>query len=589
MPRPFAVEVTDDMRQPFALHDAAARGDLNGLRRLLSELPAGAINAYDGDKLTPLMQASNSGSAGTEMLQWLLANGAEVDAPSTREPHVGKTALAFAAADGDPAKVAALLDAGANLLYRRNGYGVLLDAVYGRTCGFGDPRLITLLELLIARGARLDDITQFHESALRVLSNRGRFDAVALLLEAGADASQLEWTALHQAIALGNLADMEIALTSSADLEGTDFWSRTPLLLAILSGDIAKVDWLLTRGARRDAVGRCGKPPLFYAIEGHHEPMLRWLIAQGFPPGLADQFGTPALTFAAESRNFAAVRILLDAGMSPNEQVGHLNALYSAADRDIALSLLEAGADPNDLDFEARRAIVGLVSEPSTKLIWASPSEFASGWRRRFGTTNPEEHADPFWRAMVISGVSAYSAACHFQPPTEGEHHPIWCAERFGQSITLLPDGRILQIGGEHEDSYDENFCIYNDVFVHNPDGSFHIYGYPQGEFPPTDFHTATLIGGRILIIGSLGYRGARSIGSTPVYALDTRTLHIVRVTTTGPAPGWIYRHRATLISPCQIQITGGRIATLRDGEETHDENAQLFVLDVEHMEWRTA
>jgi hypothetical protein len=34
--------------------------------------------------------------------------------------------------------------------------------------------------------------------------------------------------------------------------------------------------------------------------------------------------------------------------------------------------------------------------------------------------------------------------------------------QRFGQSLTLLPDCRAVQIGGEHEDWYDADFCIYN-------------------------------------------------------------------------------------------------------------------------------
>jgi hypothetical protein len=42
--------------------------------------------------------------------------------------------------------------------------------------------------------------------------------------------------------------------------------------------------------------------------------------------------------------------------------------------------------------------------------------------------------------------------------------------------------------GGEHEDFYDPDFCIYNDVFVHERDGSVAIYGYPESVFPPTDY-----------------------------------------------------------------------------------------------------
>ena len=61
-------------------------------------------------------------------------------------------------------------------------------------------------------------------------------------------------------------------------------------------------------------------------------------------------------------------------------------------------------------------------------------------------------------------------------------------AQRFGQSLTLLPDGPALQFGGEHEDYYDPDFCIYNDVFVHEGDGSITIYGYPESAFPPRVF-----------------------------------------------------------------------------------------------------
>jgi hypothetical protein len=38
--------------------------------------------------------------------------------------------------------------------------------------------------------------------------------------------------------------------------------------------------------------------------------------------------------------------------------------------------------------------------------------------------------------------------------------------QRFGQSLTFLPDGRAVQIGGEHVDFYYPVFCIYNDVLT---------------------------------------------------------------------------------------------------------------------------
>ena len=90
--------------------------------------------------------------------------------------------------------------------------------------------------------------------------------------------------------------------------------------------------------------------------------------------------------------------------------------------------------------------------------------------------------------------MTGYVANKHFGGPSSLDAGPVWCAQRFGQTVTLLPDGRAVQIAGEHEDHYDPDFTIYNDVFVHEPDGTIRIFGYPEAVFPPTDFHTATLV-----------------------------------------------------------------------------------------------
>jgi hypothetical protein len=49
--------------------------------------------------------------------------------------------------------------------------------------------------------------------------------------------------------------------------------------------------------------------------------------------------------------------------------------------------------------------------------------------------------------------------------------------------------GSVVEIGGEHEDWYDPDFSIYNDVFVYDGRGKIQIYSYPEKEFPPADFH----------------------------------------------------------------------------------------------------
>ncbi len=81
-----------------------------------------------------------------------------------------------------------------------------------------------------------------------------------------------------------------------------------------------------------------------------------------------------------------------------------------------------------------------------------------------------------------------------------------------------------MLIAGEHEDCYDPDFQIYNDVVVLHPDGRMDILGYPREIFPPTDFHSATLVGEQIFIIGGLSYPEERQAAKTRVYCLKLQT-----------------------------------------------------------------
>jgi hypothetical protein len=243
-------------------------------------------------------------------------------------------------------------------------------------------------------------------------------------------------------------------------------------------------------------------------------------------------------------------------------------------------------ADPRRLSHAGHRALCGL-EEGAETLAAISEEEFLRARTRAFGTSNPQHMREPFWEAMIRAGISGFEASESFDAGSPQDASPVWCAMRFGQSITLLPDGRIVQIGGEHEDHYDPDFCIYNDVFVHSGDGSIAIFGYPEAVFPPTDFHTATLVDGAIYVMGSLGYQGTRRYGQTPVHRLDVAKLRMERLDTSGEAPGWIYGHRAVLVAPSEIRVSGGKVVTTNGAEEVHTENARTFVLDIERLLWR--
>jgi ankyrin repeat protein len=563
----------------YELHQAVKKGNLDRVRELLSQ-PLRQIDMHQPDHKgwTPLMYAVSIPDSSTELLRTLIRHGVNID----------ETSVSFALSDLQ--KLAVLIETGADIRYQKeHGYDALINAAYGRNV-LHNPQLIEILNVLITNGVSLRGMTTYGESGIRVLSRIGRFDAVELLLKAGANPDDIKFTRLIEAVAFGSLADVAAVIESGAALEERDYWERTPWLIAIQMGDIPKAKFLLERGSDKKVRGRCGQLPLFYAIENGHVPMLKWLLEIGTDIEQTDDFGHTALITAVESCHDESVDVLLAAGANVNQESKTGTALAYASTRTISMKLMEAGADPQHLGGEGRRAILGYPSEPDRDLLEASASEFQQNRSRRFGTQNPEITNNPFWEGMTRSGISAYQAGILFEIENkfDGKYTPIWCAQRFGQSITFLPDGRIVRVAGEHEDGYDPDFCIYNDVIVHAPEGDVTIYGYPESVFPPTDFHTATLIGDNIYLIGSLGYQGTRQYGKTPVYRLDTTTFQIERVETSGNKPGWVYKHRAILSTPHEIRIFAGEILSLADGQEVHSNNSKAFILDIERRVWRS-
>lgn len=565
------------------LHQLVRRGALDPLQATLDS-HAAAINAYDAQGLTPLMYAAGHPVASEELARALLARGADVQQWSQPADRYGRSrpVLAFALEGGEPATVRLLLAQGAALHYKsEGGYTALHDAL-GRDI-VRDGRLLPLLDLLLAEGVALDQETVYGERACTILSRVGRFDALRRLLGAGADPAPLGWSPLQHAVALGTLAEVEAALAAGAALEARDRWGRTAWLLALQGGEIARARQLLEAGANPHARGRCGTPPLFYAIGTHQHEILAWLLAQGLGELAAtDEFGTHVLTYAAECDNLAALEALLAAGASLSD--AGRDALGAARSAPLVRTLLEAGADPQYLAVEGRRALLGLPPDPDVALLEVSEAEFWAGREPRFGTANPTPMTLPFWEAMLRAGISAYQAAQAMGATRLSS--PTWCAQRFGQSITLLPDGRIVQVGGEHEDYYDPDFYIYNDVIVHEPDGTLQIYGYPRALFPPTDFHSATRLGHFIYLIGNLGYYGTRRYGQTPVFRLDTTTFAIEPLESRGECPGWLYQHRARALTERLIEVTGGTVVGEEGEREQQAPNEAVFVYDVIGERW---
>ncbi|MEQ1933390.1 MAG: hypothetical protein ABL962_05870 [Fimbriimonadaceae bacterium] len=184
---------------------------------------------------------------------------------------------------------------------------------------------------------------------------------------------------------------------------------------------------------------------------------------------------------------------------------------------------------------------------------------FDQGRRRRFGIYRGEPQEIPFWQHMVRTRRDPWGYREKFDYEFPGE--PIWCFCRNGATHTFLnlrSGPCLVSIGGEHEDFYDPDFMIYNDVVIRDLNGGIKIFGFPEDEFPPTDFHTATVVDVDIYIIGGLGYQDARDPMITPVYRLSLDDMIIQKLQTTGDVPGWIYEHQALFLKERTILVAGG-------------------------------
>lgn len=568
----------------------ARLGDTVAVRALLDG--EAAVDAVDEQQYTPLMYAAVSPRAGVDMLQLLVQAGADVNATARSEvsfdgqTHVlVRSVLSEALAGGRVAKIEYLLDAGADLHFTHpHNYEAMLYLFHGRDIR-RDEDLLPAARLLLARGAAPNPVSTYGESPFRRAVSTGRFDLVQFFLEAGVTPQTADWSELILVLLFGTTAKLRSLLSVGADLDVTDQFGLTPFHLAVLLGEVEKATLLVEAGADWTRPTDHGQSAAGLAIGAGRPKMLAWLLSLGVDPEAQDDLYRQNLVqIAIANRSPRCLEMLLAAGASPRPVNDYgQKAIEEAHDLASVRLLLAAGEDLQDAPLEIRHAFLGL---DDTGILDVSSAEYEAGKRHRYGRQNPEQIAEPFWEAMVRTRLPAWAARSAFDDRPRGIDKPVWCNQRFGQTITALSDGRFVEIGGEHEDWYDVDFCIYNEVIVYAEGATPLIFGYPSSVFPPTDFHTATLVGDFIYIVGNLGYLEARKAGETPVYRLDTSNWRIERLDTTGSNPGWISRHEAILVDEQVIMVSGGKVWT---ADNRYLEQPGDFVLNLDRLTWRRA
>lgn len=145
----------------LTLHEAAAVGDVDRLRRLLEEQPD-AVHDISHDGWTPLHLAAHFGHG--EAVELLLAHGADLHARSRNELH--NTALNAAVFGRRHEVVRLLLDRGADPNVRQRGGWTPLH----RAAFLGDGAMV---ELLLQRGAAAEAQTDDGRTAEAIAREQG--------------------------------------------------------------------------------------------------------------------------------------------------------------------------------------------------------------------------------------------------------------------------------------------------------------------------------------------------------------------------------------------------------------------------------
>lgn len=286
------------------LRDAARRGDLPAVERLLAE---GGVQTSARDTERALHDAARQGHA--DIVERLLDAGADVDARDSGQA----TPLMEAARGGHKACVAMLVARGASLDARDSNDRTVLHWA-------ASERHIGVAQLLLVAGANVNARNEQLETPLFLATKERQSELVLILLGRGAD----------------------------VDVPDRD--GRTPLLLAAREEQVELARTLLATGADPNLPDHDGTTPLAEAVNDRQRELVAMLVAAGSNANERDQNGVPLLVKAVEQRAGEIVRLLLDGGADPDarDRNGRRALHIARANQDTRSVelLLEHGADP---------------------------------------------------------------------------------------------------------------------------------------------------------------------------------------------------------------------------------------------------
>lgn len=152
------------------------------------------------------------------------------------------------------------------------------------------------------------------------------------------------------AVRSGDVARVQAALDAGADVNATDGWGRTPLLVATQLRNTAAVRLLIARGARLDAANRNDITPLIAAAQTGNVEAVQLLLEAGAAVDRRDNLGWSALEWATQRKQEEIAGLLRARGADDATAPAPLPASAAPARR------LQPAADPARISKGAAQA-----------------------------------------------------------------------------------------------------------------------------------------------------------------------------------------------------------------------------------------
>ncbi|HEU4858508.1 MAG TPA: ankyrin repeat domain-containing protein [Chitinophagaceae bacterium] len=180
------------------------------------------------------------------------------------------------------------------------------------------------MKLLIQHGADVNTKARTGNTALLIASvGHGKYDAVKLLLDKGADASALnnkKENALIRAALFGDTATISLLLGKGLLVDAMTADSSTALLNATLNANKPVIFQLLEKGADPDKICSFGLTPLTGAVLFSDPESVKAILKRSKKVNAQDAGGNTVLMYAGyrEHDNVEVIQALLEKGADVN-------------------------------------------------------------------------------------------------------------------------------------------------------------------------------------------------------------------------------------------------------------------------------